>query len=214
MNVCLTPLLYYMYKDGAEQFKKAARLRVLSKKLETGEAQASDVQLSTLETMTGWKPFWDAGFGLYHVLDEAKETKLMEQEKILIKQRLESIVGTSKDDNKAKQMSIQKQQSVVAQSVRKSMLFEGYREYLYLILNTIAWYGYGVCIVVYYYPDELKQPDWMRLLLLNFSNDDVEWRGNFAGDLMWTIEPTVALLSPLYLNALSSSRQKLKAKQE
>jgi hypothetical protein len=201
-----------MYKDGAEQFKKASRLRALSKKLEQGQAQPSDVQLSTLETMTGWKPFWDSGFGLCHVLDDAKETKLMEQEKRKMKQLLDSIVGTP--DDKANQLSIQKQQALIAQSVRKSMMFEGYREYVYFILNTIAWYGYGVCIVVYYFPDELKQPDWMRLLLLNFSNDDVEWRGNFAGDLMWTIEPTVALLSPLYLNMLSSSRQKLKAKQE
>lgn len=172
----------------------------------------SDVQLSALESLTGWKPFWDAGFGLYHVLDEAKETKLLEQEKVKIKKRLESIVGPAED--KTKQVSVQKQQSIEAKNVRKGILFEGYREYVYLILNTIAWYGYGVCILVYYFPEELKQPDWMRLLLLNFSNDDVEWRGNFAGDLMWTIEPTVALLSPLYLNALSRSRQKLKAKQD
>jgi hypothetical protein len=214
MNVGLMPLLYYMYKDGNEQFVKARHMKAFSDKLKRGQVSQADIQLSTFEAMTGWLPFWDSGVGLFDVIDTEKEVKLMNAESSKVQKMLDSITGSDKQESVVR-TGLQKQQAIELDRIVRVTRLEGYREYLYLILNFIAWYGYGMCIVVYYWPDELKQPHWMRIDMLQLENIDADWRGNFAGDLMWTIEPIIVLASPLYLSAVRKSTDgKVKAKTE
>jgi hypothetical protein len=58
--------------------------------------------------------------------------------------------------------------------VKKRLVrFEAYREYFLFLINLVAWYGYGVCILVYYYypnNDETESsssspPQWLRWVL-------------------------------------------------
>jgi hypothetical protein len=78
------------------------------------------------------------------------------------------------------------------------------------VVNAIVWYGYGICILVYYNPIVTEQPSWLCLILAyGENNNNMDWRGNFVGDLMWTIELLVILMSPLHLTSLQQTIQML-----
>lgn len=64
-------------------------------------------------------------------------------------------------------------------------------ELVYFILNTIAFYGYSLCILAFYF--ETSNESWHNALKFGMSHDDSDWWGNLAGDVAWTIEPAIAL---------------------
>jgi len=208
MNIGLVPLLYYMYKDAREQFARSAHMRMLTSKLETGSATTAEMGLTTLEALSGWLPFWDSGVGFWERVNKEKEVKQLSTERARLQQILDDILGVSASKKDQSVAQVQKEKAMELRGIQRATVLEGYRELVYLVINTIAWYGYTVCVVVYYWPDELQQPDWMRLLLLNYMNDDADWTGNFAGDLMWTIEPVIVLLSPILITAIRNSGKK------
>jgi hypothetical protein len=219
MNVCLVPLLYYMYKDGNEQLAKAAKLEnVLNSKVRKGTLQPADMTLSILEAVSSvsmgqmWLPFWDTGVGLFETLtvkvDLDKEAKMMAAEKTKVKQIVDSVCSDKK--NKEEQEDLVEHLEATIRVTR----LEGYREFLYFVVNFVAWYGYGMCIFAYYWPDELKHPSWLRYSMFHMTSADADWRGNFAGDFMWTLEPAIILTSPFYLNSVRTSKKRKKVKAE
>ena len=210
MNVGLVPLVYYMYKDAKEQFSRCARMKLLAIRLESGKATESDMGLTTVHALSGWQPFWDSGVGLFERVDEENETKLLAGEKVRLQQVLDDILGENAGKKDRSAEDVQKQKAAELRSIQRSTQLEGYREYFYFMANSIALYGYSACVVVYYWPDELQQPDWLRLGLLNLSNRDADWHGNFSGDLMWTIEPLVVLLSPMFIRSIGKKETKTK----
>jgi hypothetical protein len=210
MEVCLLPLLYYMWKDAGEQFAKAARMELLASSMKKGALKPEDMGLSSFEALSNWVPFWDAGVGLFEEVDSTKEEKLMEQEVAKVEETLKGIVGKKGDDKKNDSDWDAKAAELLA-SVSRTRL-EGYREYVYLVLNSIAFYGYLVGIVVYYWEDELKQPAWIQQgLLMGMNNTHADWHGNFAGDLMWTIEPVIIMGSPILFSLMKPKPPKIKA---
>lgn len=222
MNICLFPLLVFMYKDAGEKYVQAGRMRLLMAKLQLGNVTEADVGLTTLHALSEWSPFWNSDIGIFDSIDRDKEASLFAKEKETVQSFLEGITGTQaakkKGDNDADETTIfrTRTQRAKANEMKPIMAvtrLEGYREYIYLIVNTIAWYGYSLCVIVYYWPDELKQPDWLRIIMLHYSNDDADWNGNFAGDLMWTTEPLIILLSPFYLQSVRR-RRPIKAKED
>ena len=97
----------------------------------------------------------------------------------------------------------------LGQSLGKTAMkcrFEGYREYLYFILNFIAFYGYLMGIIVYYVEEE-NEPSGIRSLKFGASHEIADWTGNFAGDFMWTLEPMIILSSPFFLNRMTKYRE-------
>jgi len=52
----------------------------------------------------------------------------------------------------------------------------------------------------------------VRSLKLGYGNSDADWGGNFAGDLMWTVEPVVILASPYFIKKMIGAV--VKAKQD
>ena len=65
MNICLTPLLYYMYTDAMEYFHTAARLRTLYHQLLLGTLSQADIGLSALKALSTnheFTPFWSMNF--------------------------------------------------------------------------------------------------------------------------------------------------------
>ena len=205
MNVGLVPLVYYMYKDAKEQFVRCARMKLLAARLESCTATEADVGLTTLEALAGWSPFWESGVGLFERVEKENEIKKLAGEKAGLQRILDDILGDNAVKKDQTKEYVQREKAAQLRSIQRATAIEGYREFFYFVANSIALYGYSVCVVVYYWPDELKQPDWLRLLLLNLNNRDADWHGNFAGDLMWTIEPFVVLSSPIFIRKIRSS---------
>jgi hypothetical protein len=211
MNICLMPLLYYMYTDSMEYFSKAQRIRLFCSKLQAGSVTDADVGLTALQALNenGWAPFWSTRYSGMHSkpkgLDD--DIELLVAEIATVQTMIDNMTGTlaiqkKVDDADAVQVIRTQIQQNVAADMQPMIAVHrrcGYREFIYLILNTVAWYGYGMCIVVYYFPKVLQHPDWLCLFLFHMENEDSDWYGNFAGDLMWTIEPVIILLSPMWI---------------
>ena len=80
-----------------------------------------------------------------------------------------------------------------------TLRLEGYREFLYFVFNFVAFYGYLMAPLAFFYDEEEKQPLHIQSMKFFYDNDYADWVGNFAGDLMWTIEPLVILSSPFLI---------------
>lgn len=216
-EIGLAPLLYFMFVDGMEQFSKAKRMQRLAElmgDITHRNINRKEVGLSTLEVMTGWVPFWDSGLGIFqsfYASDE--EDHLMEKEIANVNLGLKELLlegkfGKKKSDAEAEMRQIKSRELLNQCKITRA---EGYREFIYLVLNSVAFYGYLLAIVIFYWSDEETQPSWMRNYMLGgFSNNDAEWHGNFIGDLMWSIEPIVILGSPMLLQAMREPRSKSK----
>ena len=212
MEVALVPLLYYMIVDAQEQFAQAQKMDKAAKALQEGVGINNNMELCVYEGLTGWIPFWDQGvsaFEMTPVPDSAVEEKQVAQEVQALQERLREFSSSS---DKSKNTLPDQAATLIATSRVKK--WEGYREYLYFILNFIAFYGYAVGVVVYYYADVNEQPPAIVAFLGYMENDLADWWGNFAGDFMWTIEPIFILYTPILFQRMKDQRQaaaKLKA---
>ena len=212
MEVALVPLLYYMIVDAQEQFAQAQKMDKAAKALQEGVGINNNMELCVYEGLTGWIPFWDQGVSVLDmtpVPDGAVEEKQVAQEVQALQERLDEFSSSS--DKSKSNLPDQAATLVATSRVKK---WEGYREYLYFILNFIAFYGYAVGVVVYYYADVNEQPPAIAAFLGYMENDLADWWGNFAGDFMWTIEPIFILYTPILFQRMKDQRQaaaKLKA---
>ena len=212
MEVALVPLLYYMIVDAQEQFAQAQKMDKAAKALQEGVGINNNMELCVYEGLTGWIPFWDQGvsaFEMTPVPDSAVEEKQVAQEVQALQERLREFSSSS--DKSQNTLPDQAATLIATSRVKK---WEGYREYLYFILNFIAFYGYAVGVVVYYYADVNEQPPAIAAFLGYMENDLADWWGNFAGDFMWTIEPIFILYTPILFQRMKEQRQaaaKLKA---
>ena len=225
-EIALLVLLYYMWKDAGEQWAKASRMARLAINLEEGNLTAKQVGLPSFEALTGWLPFWDAGVSPYAPIPDPKEEELlMEKEVALVAKSLREIVGASsvaknkKDDDKgkatkeeedARKLRQQEKAKELREAIRVTRM-EAVREYLYFVLNFIAFYGYMLSIVAYYFNDEDTKHFSVRYMMFHLESHAADWHGNFAGDLMWTIEPVVILGSPALLSMMKPKPKKLKS---
>jgi hypothetical protein len=255
MEICLLPLLYYMIKDANSMMRNANAYETSEIHWRKRHLIVEkDVTLPVFEALKDWTPFWQGGISpvwLYSTKTLIqREQADWQREGQIVQQFLDEMTGahhqslaaatsSSTSMKKKRDDDGQQQNLVLAQHahemadrlhVKKRLVrFEAYREYFLFLVNLVAWYGYGVCILVYYYypnnndDDETKSsspsPQWLRWVLSLAAGgigrvDDnpqfasiLDWRGNFAGDLMWTIEPLIVLLSPYYLARLQRTIQ-------
>ena len=70
-------------------------------------------------------------------------------------------------------------------------------DFVLFLLNVVAGYGYLLAIVSYYFPAGSAQPNWVKSMKQDLSDENADWYGNFAGDLAWTIEPFLIIVSSL-----------------
>jgi len=180
----------------------------------------------------GWVPYWESGVNPYGSTDttigadaeesDHKNSHSLEKEMKQVEQTLSLLFPSSSTNDKKKknedvhekEQKIRKEfiQTSVAtmQQSLSSLTWTGYREYVYFVINFIAFYGYLMSIVAFYYPESVHgvQPVWIQQLKFHYTNDVADWTGNFAGDLMWTIEPMIVLVSPYYIRSSSSKATK------
>ena len=202
MEIALVVFLYYMLKDAGNAVRRASRMKKFAKEIKSSKKLGSvPFETITVEQYSwlvdGWSPFWAEGTSTSTVAESKQLTK--EEEAVASK-----LVSFSKSIDGDVVERIEAQSRIA--------LFEGYREYVYLILNFFAFYGYLACIVAYYYNDESAQPQYVRALLLWLPNTDADWLGNATGDFMWTVEPLMILGSPMIVSSMSPKKKKKKEK--
>lgn len=215
MELALVPLLYYMIKDGSAALQKARKIRTLVRKYggkKTSDVIKSDQDWIRFETYNliidrDWAPFWSSAvnfIGDGNVSVQA-EGKMLTKEVEKVEQ---NVTKTYHNDG----IVLAKNDVEALEAMSKTSVLEGYREYLYFVFNFIAFYGYMLGIVVYYFDEEKDQSSLVRSLKLGYGNSDADWGGNFAGDLMWTVEPIVILASPYFVKKMIGAV--VKAKQD
>jgi hypothetical protein len=209
-EICLLVLLYYMWVDAGEQWRKATRMANIAAALddENTGLTTKDIGLPSFEALTGWVPFWDAGVPPYAPTPDPKEEALlMEKEVATVTQGLRDLVGTATRSTKQKHQEKAEELRIACRITR----WEAAREYLYFVLNAIAFYGYMLSIVAYYFDDEDKKHHTVKYIMFHLESHAADWHGNFAGDLMWTIEPVVILGSPALFSLMKPKPKRLKS---
>ena len=208
---CLLPCLCFMITNGQALLAKAKRIETMVRNLRgQKKLEPTKLSLEELELICQWKPFWEAGGGLLELHDAraaAAEEKLVISERNQVVRLLQEL-GTKKAGH------VLDLADDLLDRARVTRM-EGYREFLYFVLNLAAFYGYMMGIVCFYWQEEAAHPSWVRNFLFNMTVADADWRGNMAGDSAWTIEPIVILTSPLLLERSKAKKTKItKAKTE
>lgn len=217
MEIVLVPLLYYMIVDGFETLRKSNRAKDLLQRLQSGSlTKSEDIDVLTYESMTGWVPFWDAGTPMFSGPTPDEEQRVA-KEVAKVKETLTTWFpskGEKKDDDDKVEKEEKMRQEALDDAEYKlevavpTLRMEGYREFVYFILNFVAFYGYLMGPITHYYKDEEVQPYHIQSMKFFYRNDDADWHGNFAGDLMWTIEPIIILGSPVLFALFKPSSKK------
>ena len=221
MEIALIPLLYYMLVDGRMMLNRSRKAQELAEVIqEAGALEPGDISIQTYESMTGWVPFWDGGVSLLEPTpDPMEEGKAMDKELEKVRKILSTLLPPptdKKDKNNKKNSSkgekeekIREQALAVVQEKLQGdvpvLRMEGYREFVYFVLNLFAFYGYLMAPLAFYWEDEL-QPEHIRSLKFSYNNTDADWYGNFTGDLMWTIEPVIILGSPFLISWINKPK--------
>jgi hypothetical protein len=204
MEICLAVLLYYMIVDGREKLRSATAMIELADSLKfKNKMTTPPMNLTTYEFMSKWVPFW---------LERDGDKKAISEETDLVQRTLQIYRG-GKDDGEKEDKIRQSTLEGIVERLRKdahTTKMEGYRELVLFALNFVAFYGYLMGIVCFYL-DEANEPAWMKYFKFFHTHEMADWHGNFAGDLMWTVEPIVMLSSPWVFQMMAPKPKKQKA---
>jgi len=212
MEIGLAPLLCYMLKDGAAHLARSASIL----KFRDDFAQALNAKKKSAEQLLGyesycwireggWSPFWEKPATSPHA---GKKTRMEESAALdrEIKQVRAFVEGLTHGDRRTASVKaiVAKAKDACEKDGRLDELsvetrWHGYLEYIYFVLNFIAFYGYMLGILTYYFDDAYLEGTYTGSLRLGYSNASADWGGNFAGDAMWTVEPVFILSTPMLL---------------
>ena len=228
MEIALAPLLYYMLKDGAAHLVRSASILKfrtnLSQALDDKKKTAAE-QLLGYETYCwiregGWSPFWEKPA----TSPRAGKKAQMEEDAALdreIKQVRAFVEGLTHGDRRTTSVKafVAEAKDACEEDGRLDELsvetrWHGYLEYIFFVLNFIAFYGYMLGILTYYFDDDYLEGTYTGSLRLGYNNASADWGGNFAGDAMWTVEPVFILSTPMLLGWVKPKKAAEKAKQE
>lgn len=146
MEVCLLPLLYFMIIDGLETLQKSDKAKNLVEAIQQRSLAASSVSVQTFEAMTTWVPFWDGGVSMFATFDETDLEKKINAEVENVKKQLTTWFPSDGDKKKGEKEAKQSKEAFaeaegkLEASVHK-LRMEGYREFLFFVLNFVAFYG-------------------------------------------------------------------------
>lgn len=191
MEIALIPLLYYMIKDANKKTAESSKMRQIARG-SVKEIHDLRIDGTTFNLLVSYEPFWskDQKHWAKYVDDNTIQQQF-DKEIDFIDSKLKEI---KKLDDKEKFQNIVSHLEVDSANAN----LQGWREYIYFLLNFLAFYGYLMGIIVYIWNDEANQPLYISRIKFWMTNPDADWRGNFLGDLMWTVEPVVILASPSF----------------
>jgi hypothetical protein len=189
MEVCLLPLLFYMLKDGSEQWARANRMNDLATKIVAGTWTVDDIDMNSLEVLSGCTLLSDTDMTGCLTIDFGNDQFCIADK---VQHALDRLLGRKKMAEKDPTRNLNDMAEKLLLSSRKARA-EGLRKLICLVLNFVAFYGYLLSILVYYWQSEHKQPPIIRTLMFGMNNSAAGWHGNFASNLMWGLEPVLAL---------------------
>mmetsp|Transcript_13935 Transcript_13935/g.29816 ORF Transcript_13935/g.29816 Transcript_13935/m.29816 type:complete len:224 (+) Transcript_13935:2064-2735(+) len=221
MEIGLAPLLYYMLKDGAAHLVRSRKILKFRDELASaindkkGAEQLLDYESYCWIRNGGWSPYWEKPAPYLHAGKKAQmeESAALDRE---VKRVQAFVDALTHGDRRLKNVK-----AVVAEAreaceggrlddLAVETLWHGYLEYIYFVLNFIAFYGYLLGIVCYYFDDESLHGTYTGSLRLGYNNEAADWGGNFAGDAMWTVEPVFVLSTPMLLGWVKPRKVKAK----
>lgn len=209
MEVFMVPLLYFMWIDSIALGKKAEKILDTKKTVEVnrGHIPSDKINAAVYAWLVAtWQPFWKDADDI-DLSDDVKLEKLFASEL----KEIEANVNEFAKEGGSK-LGLNAAASLESASWRAKK--EGQREFLYFVLNFIAFYGYLLGVLAYYFPDSDDGVNALQLITalnLGMATSVADWAGNFAGDFCWTVEPVVILLSPIFFLRFSP---KTKTKKE
>lgn len=206
MEVALLPLLVYMVSDGIDHIAKASRMKFLAailarcSKGPTKKVPVAVVNRETYSLVLSWSPFWE---GPANAMSDSTLDDMLDKELRAVQKELERWTDHANDKDGTCMADTINEASVRLLGESKRIKSEGYREFLYFLLNAVAFYGYLLGIMVYLFDDD--ESSFVHTMKFGMSHETADWHGNFAGDLAWTIEPLVIMGSPTLLTFLSKT---------
>ena len=221
MEIGLAPLLYYMLKDGAAHMVRSQKIRKFRDDLSAaisdkkGAEQLLEYESYCWIRSGGWSPYWEKPSMSLRAGKKAQmeESAALDRE---VKHVQAFVDALTHGDRRLKNVK-----AVVAEAreaceegrlddLAAETLWHGYLEYIYFVLNFIAFYGYLLGIVTYYFDDDSLDGTYTGSLRLGYDNAVADWGGNFAGDAMWTVEPVFILSTPMLIGWAKPGKAKAK----
>jgi hypothetical protein len=146
MEINLVPLLYFMIVDGLETLQKSNKAKTLVELIQKQKLTTSSVSVQTFESMTSWVPFWDAGVSIFAGFDELDEEKKLSMDVETVEKQLTTWFPSDGDKKKGeKEAKLSKEAFAEAEEKLEASVhtlqMEGYREFLFFVLNLVAFYG-------------------------------------------------------------------------
>jgi hypothetical protein len=146
MEICLIPLLYYMIVDGLTTLRKSKTAKALVQEIRDQKLVASAVKNETYRSMTGWSPFWGSGVSVFTGVDKLEEEERFASEIENVKEQLRIWFPSSVDKRKGEKEAKQSKEAFNEAEERifssiDTFRMEGYREFVYFLLNFAAFYG-------------------------------------------------------------------------
>lgn len=227
-EIALLILLYFMFVDACIKMKKSWRIKrdIIPKLEKSGGKLGSLVTEEFFDSCTyawinnnGWDPYWTLSDRQGESPVTKKDTKLLHQEVQHIQLTIETLLDVAKESRKTelkeKHQLLPQVVAVACQRLSREawiLNMSSLIEFLSFVLNTVAFYGYLMAVLCFYFTDADKEPEYWKSMKLNMRNADAEWLGNFAGDLMWTIEPFTLILAPYLLLSMAPPEVILESK--
>lgn len=211
MEIGLAYILVYMWDSFLEKTRVAGRQYYLATKvgaidditkstllltyLQEAGYDINNIHKSVLVLDDNFHPQWR---------DELLEPEVSRQTLVAtfksVSSLLDSLIDVKKkgDDN-TKQTLLRKAENVYCLALL---------DLIYFVLNFIAGHGYLMGILAFYLPTNNSY--LLKIIFLGLSHNEADWWGNFAGDLAWTIEPVLVLLTAAITYFTSSKIDKIK----
>ena len=136
------------------------------------------MNLVTYEFMSGWAPFWNVKGG---------SSKDIAEETSRVRRQLEIYRGGKDDGEKEEKIRQETLQEVAAKLTQEAHTakMEGYREFIFFLLNSVAFYGYLMGIVCFYFEEDFEnEPAWLRSFKFGHTHDLADWHGMFRSKLL------------------------------
>ena len=127
--------------------------------------------------MSQWSPFWKETEG---------DEKALNEEKARVQRTLELYRG-GKDAGEKEGKIRETTLTGIAERLRQEAYttkMEGYREFVFFALNLVAFYGYLLGIICFYFEEAEEEAAWLRYMKFNYTHDMADWHGNFVSTLL------------------------------
>jgi hypothetical protein len=117
---------------------------------------------------------------------------------------LADLVGAPADDKDTNSAEI----ALTLQNRSAVALNTAVMDMVFLALNSMAFYGYLLGVLSYFFPAGLIDAQsvagrLLSMLMLGLTNDQAEYYGFLAGDVAWTAEPLLAIFCPAIMAFLA-----------